>query len=235
MDQGSWTPSGRHSDPSPVQMRPDGHIMWPTQPSHHREPSWSPEPHPSPVRGPPGTLPARLRASQEQLGVHQDHQDKEWPIMPPHPVEMESQLAATLPPPPKAFYPGTWSPRPEHLPINVPLPPGMVIPGDIRTDPRSPGAAAATMAARSSGALYCSDPHNVRHAAGCPANRASIECKPDTSSSRPPSRPSSRPASRPSSRATSRPSSRSASRSGSRSASRSGHRSGYSSPGSDLR
>ena len=225
--EASWAPSGRHSDPSPVQIRPDGVPIWPSHSSRHREPSWSPEPHPSPVRGPPGTLPARLRASQEALS-----QEKEWHPMPPHPVEMDA-LAANLPPPPKAFYPGTWSPRPEHLPIGVPLPPGMIIPGDIRTDPRSPGAAAATMAARSSGALYCSEPH-VRHAAGCPANRASMESKPDPSS-RPPSRPSSRPASRPSSRATSRPSSRSASRSGSRSASRSGHRSGYSSPGSDLR
>ncbi|KAL7636789.1 UNVERIFIED_CONTAM: hypothetical protein RMT77_012545 [Armadillidium vulgare] len=139
-------------------------------------------------------------------------------------------LAASLPPPPRGFYPGTWSPRPEHLPLTADQIP--IALRDHRSELRSPGSMSATLG-RHGG--YLVDPHAVRHAAGCPAHRASAEKTESRPSSRPPSRPSSRAASRPSSRATSRPTSRSASRSGSRSASRSGHRSGYSSPGSDLR
>ena len=185
----------------------------PQRPARPRAPSWSPEPPPSPVRG----LPVRLRASQEALGP------KDWP---PPVVDMDP-LIASLPPPPVGFYPGTWSPRPEHLPLTadtVPI---------VLRDHHSPGSMSATLTRHST---YIVDPHAVRHAAGCPAHRASAEIKTESRpGSRPPSRPSSRAASRPSSRATSRPTSRSASRSGSRSASRSGHRSGYSSPGSDLR
>ena len=90
-----------------------GHPMpgsWPRrqEPSHHAagdeppawhtlknlEPSWSPEPPPSPVRGPHAR---GLRSSQETLDTQ-----KEW--------------AQEAPPPPRAFMPTNgWSSRPEHL------------------------------------------------------------------------------------------------------------------------
>ncbi|KAK4291509.1 hypothetical protein Pmani_035670 [Petrolisthes manimaculis] len=186
---------------------------WQTLRARNHEASWSPEPPPSPVRGPHGVTPIRLRASQEALDASVG---KDWPLPPPPDLDQ-----MTAPPPPRAFMAGIWSPRPEHLPLTAPA----VV--TDRVDPRSPSAVAQV--------LYDIQP--VRHAADCPAHR--LDSKPETvrSSSRPPSRPTSRPQSRQGSgsRATSRPTSRSASRSGSRSASRSGHRSGYSSPGSDLR
>ncbi|KAG0725160.1 hypothetical protein GWK47_039128 [Chionoecetes opilio] len=202
-------------------MMPEDHPpAWHSLKPRGREPSWSPEPPPSPVRGPHGVVPARLRASQETLET-----TKEWPPPPHHDVEM-GQLAA--PPPPRAFMPGTWSPRPEHLPLTA-----ATVAAVRSSDPRSPGALAAAGVAGSQ-VLY-DHQHHVRHAADCPAHRLQEAKDSVRSSSRPASRPSSRPASRQGSRTTSRPTSRSASRSGSRSASRSGHRSGYSSPGSDLR
>lgn len=218
---GPWPPQGRRPEPSPAHVVPEDHPpAWHSLKPRAREPSWSPEPPPSPVRGPHGVLPPRLRASQETLET-----TKDWPPPPPG-VELD-QLEA--PPPPRAFMPGTWSPRPEHLPLTA----ATAVSGS-RGDPRSPGALAAAAVAGGGPVIY-DDHHLVRHAADCPAHRLVTKQECDRSSSRPASRPSSRPASRQGSRTTSRPASRSASRSGSRSASRSGHRSGYSSPGSDLR
>ncbi|MPC16927.1 hypothetical protein E2C01_009767 [Portunus trituberculatus] len=116
-------------------MPEDHPPAWHSLKPRGREPSWSPEPPPSPVRGPHGVVPARLRASQETLET-----TKEWPP-PPQDVEL-GQLAA--PPPPRAFMPGTWSPRPEHLPLTA-----ATVAAVRGGDPRSPGALAAASVAGS--------------------------------------------------------------------------------------
>ncbi|ROT66014.1 hypothetical protein C7M84_015990 [Penaeus vannamei] len=187
---GSAAP-GRRPEPSPAHVVPEDHPpAWHSLKPRAREPSWSPEPPPSPVRGPHGVLPPRLRASQETLET-----TKDWPPPPPG-VELD-QLEA--PPPPRAFMPGTWSPRPEHLPLTA----ATAVSGS-RGDPRSPGALAAAAVAGGGPVIY-DDHHLVRHAADCPAHRLVTKQECDRSSSRPASRPSSRPASRQGSRTTSRP------------------------------